>query len=452
MNGDISSAKCHPRSRSDPKLNYIHHQDSATLVQSILANRQNQSSMLNGEINGELSLSGKEGQKCDSFSTSAGESSTVMGGEVTSSKPRLEYDEVKLKPFIEKEYVHVQDISYSEVKDKNQSVTSTKIGDNDSSAQGLKKDKKRRSSPFRWVRNKNNSSGSSKKGSGNSLPTSPERSSEGTSQGRTVRSTTMPSEMVSGAGSDSGPGSPIKKSGKKKSKSITSFFSDLKRKMSPKTHRKHLTPADQLKSGCASAGSMDSSFGGSLEDSFDRLSVDSGDHSGTPTHKPHKSKATKGSPIKHSDSSKKYKSSSSTSHMQSVQPSQTQSTSGTQDKTNGMAHPMPSDSTSTRILKSIEDNLHIHSLNGNKEKSVYQAFKDKQSPKILKKGKGKEALSMKSQALKVVDIPDTMLNRELGHGGEGHGGEGHVDIQRIQGQAEGQGEITIRLVSLSPLS
>ncbi len=78
---------------------------------------------------------------------------------------------------------------------------------------------------------------------------------------------------------------------------------------------------------------------------------------------------------------------------------------------------------------------------------MYQAFKDKQSPKILKKGTGKEALSMKSQALKVVDIPDTILNQELGHGGEGH-----VDIQRIQGQAEGQGEITIRLVPLSPLS
>ncbi len=141
-------------------------------------------------------------------------------------------DEVQTKRMIEKEYVHIQDVSEA-VKKKNDSVARVLEDSGSPSGERGGRSKKRTLSPFRWSRNKNTNNNV-----GNSAePSSPRKEAllrgggelgwpDGGAGGRKVRSTTLPSEMLTAGGSSGGSGSPslAKKSTKKKSKSITSFF------------------------------------------------------------------------------------------------------------------------------------------------------------------------------------------------------------------------------------
>ena len=182
------------------------------------------------------------------------------------------------------------------------------------------------------------------------------------------------------------------------------FFQEFKRKLSPKTLRKQLSRAETQDSTGSLCASQD--FDGS-----DRLSEGS---SGTPT-KTHKSKSSKVTqPIKSwlsgtSDSGKKSKTSSG-SHWHPVQ-TPNGDTVKPQER-NGSVHPMPNDASSNRILKSIEDNHHG-------DKSVYQAFREKRSPK-LKDTNQEEAAGMKPQAVKVVEFPERILNE----------GQGYVEVSK----------------------
>ena len=173
---------------------------------------------------------------------------------------------------------------------------------------------------------------------------------------------------------------------------------EFKRKLSPKTLRKQLSRAETQDSTGSLCASQDF-------DSSDRLSEGS---AGTPT-KTQKSKSSKVTqPIRSwlsgtSDSGKKSKASGG-SHGCPVQ-TPNGDTVKTQER-NGSVHPMPNDASSSRILKSIEDNHHG-------DKSVYQAFKEKRSPKL--KDVNQEAAAMKPQALKVVEFPNRILSECQGH-------------------------------------
>ena len=98
---------------------------------------------------------------------------------------------------------------------------------------------------------------------------------------------------------------------------------------------------------------------------------------------------------------------------------------------------MPNDASSSRILKSIEDNHHG-------DKSVYQAFKEKRSPKL--KDVNQEAAAMKPQALKVVEFPERILNEGQGHvevsksASEGHSASSSSRQQQQQQQPRVTGE------------
>ena len=125
----------------------------------------------------------------------------------------------------EREFVHITDISFfDELKKKHV------IDDSAPPSDGSHRDKKRTRSPFRWSKRPYNSGGvNTNNNGGSSEPNSPAKDGSKLSSddllppgNRTVRSTTLPSEMLTG-GSVGSPTS-VKKSSKKKSKSITSFF------------------------------------------------------------------------------------------------------------------------------------------------------------------------------------------------------------------------------------
>ena len=139
--------------------------------------------------------------------------------------------EVKIKRMIEKEYVHVQDVSFFEALKKKSDSLSRVIGDGSPPGDTDHRDKKRNRSPFRWSKKRNNSGTgvNTNNNVGNSEPNSPARVGSKLYSddilppgGRAVRSTTLPSEILTGGGV--GSPSSVKKSSKKKSKSITSFF------------------------------------------------------------------------------------------------------------------------------------------------------------------------------------------------------------------------------------
>ena len=207
------------------------------------------------------------------------------------------------------------------------------------------------------------------------------------------------------------------------------IFQEFKRKLSPKTLRKQLSRAETQDSTGSLCASQDF-------DSSDRLSEGS---VGTPT-KTYKSKSSKVTqPIRSwlsgtSDSGKKSKTSGG-SHGCPVQ-TPNGDTVKTQER-NGSVHPMPNDASSSRILKSIEDNHHG-------DKSVYQAFKEKRSPKL--KDVNKEAAAMKPQALKVVEFPDRILNEGQCHvevsksASEGHSPSSSSRQQQQQPQPRVTGE------------
>ena len=181
------------------------------------------------------------------------------------------------------------------------------------------------------------------------------------------------------------------------------FLQEFKRKLSPKTLRKQLSRAETQDSTGSLCASQDF-------DSSDRLSEGS---AGTPT-KTHKSKSLKVTqPIRSwlsgaSDSGKKSKTSGG-SHGCLVQTPNGDTVK--RQERNGSVHPMPNDASSSRILKSIEDNHHG-------DKSVYQAFKEKRSPKL--KDVNQEAAAMKPQALKVMEFPERILTE----------GQGHVEVSK----------------------
>ena len=175
---------------------------------------------------------------------------------------------------------------------------------------------------------------------------------------------------------------------------------EFKRKLSPKTLRKQLSRADPYKGANETQDSTGSLCVSQDNDSSDRLSEDSG--AGTPTHGGHRSKPIRSCLTSTSDSFKKSKSA-------VCQGNSSPTPNGDAMKAperNGAVHPMPNDSNSSRILKSIEDNHHG-------DKSVYKAFKERHSPKL--QDFSKEAAALKPQALKVVEFPNRILNEHQGH-------------------------------------
>ena len=159
-----------------------------------------------------------ETSNCNAFSTSQQSETDSPCGERSSA--RVECAEVTTKRITEKEFVHITDIGFFDgLKKKHVMDDGTPPSD-----------KKRTRSPFRWSKRPNTSYGvNTNNNGGNSEPNSPSKDGSKLSSGdllppggRAVRSTTLPSEMLTGGGV----GSPtsVKKSSKKKSKSITSFF------------------------------------------------------------------------------------------------------------------------------------------------------------------------------------------------------------------------------------
>ena len=146
---------------------------------------------------------------------------------------RVESGEVRTKIMKEKEYVHVQHVSYfEETRKKNDSVSHV-IDDSNVPRDVIQHDKKRTFSPFRTSKNIHNSStavNTNNNGGNTSEPNTPakDRSKVGCDDPlrpageRKVRSTTLPSDILS-RGDVVSPTS-VKKASKKKSKSITSFF------------------------------------------------------------------------------------------------------------------------------------------------------------------------------------------------------------------------------------
>ena len=165
-----------------------------------------------------------ERSNCNAFSTSK-QSETADHDSPSSPcrvgiSARVECAEVTTKRMTEKEFVHITDIGFFDgLKKKHVMDDRTPPSE-----------KKRTRSPFRWSKRPNNSYGvNTNNNGGNSEPNSPAKDGSKLSSddllprgGRAVRSTTLPSEMLTGGGA----GSPtsVKKSSKKKSKSITSFF------------------------------------------------------------------------------------------------------------------------------------------------------------------------------------------------------------------------------------
>ncbi len=263
--------------------------------------------------------------------------------------------QVEVKTFIQKEYVHIADISYFKTAEK----TLTK-GD-DSIAQDHTQ--------------------------GKSEPTSPAQGSPRS------RSSTLPSQSLARRHMTS---TPVKKS---LSTSITNFF----KKMSPKVIRKSskaFVKGKYVESPNSSSTSL-------IEN--DSGSVGSDAHS-TP---PHKQKSGKFS--KFVTGGKKSKKSNGNSKQSVI----SKNDSATNDIGNSIhvavppggmnsdsalhspgGQPMSSDS--KRILRSIEDNTQAAN-----DKSVYHAFKEKQSPKRVT-----EAVGLKAQALKAVEFPDHLLQME----------------------------------------
>ncbi len=162
-----------------------------------------------------------------------------------------------------------------------------------------------------------------------------------------------------------------------------------------------MSRTDQCKD-AARAQTSSGSLCASQDESSDRLSVDSTtDQSGTPTNQKGPKYTFK--PVKAAQSvSHESNGEARLETAGNIDPrQQTAGSMKPQSDRNGSVHPMPYDSNSHRILKSIQD-----SQSG--DKSVYQAFKEKHSPK-LKDLTNNEAAVLKPQAFKVVEFPDKIL-------------------------------------------
>ena len=212
--------------------------------------------------------------------------------------------------------------------------------------------------------------------------------------------------------------------------------------MSPKTLRKQLSRADQYK-GVNETQKSRGSLCAFHDFSPERLSKDSAaDHSGTPT----ENKGGQGSESLNA-SQTMGSSLTGTSDSFKISKSAAWRTNSTQPNgdavkaqvRNGSVHPMPNDSNSSRILKSIEDNFsHI------RDRSVYHAFKERQSPKL--KDLNRETVGLKPHTLKVVMFPDKILKNGQGYSrvlicaSEGSTAHHGVEVSSRQQQPHGTGE------------
>ena len=296
--------------------------------------------------------------------------------------------EVEAKKLISREYVHVKDISYFKALEKIEKLP-TPNEETEKLVNDMLKTKK-----YDWrMRSDGRSQG--QENAGLSLPTSPNESPKG----RQTRSGTLPSEtLLAGKPMAS---TPVKKS---LSTSITNFF----KRMSPKSLRRSPKGSDRSRHS-GTPGSSSGSLHAVLCDSAEDLSLES-DQSGSGSQKS-KGKSPKSSPIRNliTQSFRRSKGTSREPLTSTSPRSSSKDLSVSASKELLSAEPVKDEtspsvlpSESARILKSIENNTQATT-----EKSVYQAFKEKQSPKRVA-----EAFSMKPQALKAVEIPDQLMEAD----------------------------------------
>lgn len=297
----------------------------------------------------------------------------------TSPEPKYTTFEVETKKLITREYVHVQDISYFKALEK---IEKLPHPDEETEAlvQSIMKGKKRDWKMLSPKRERG-------KYAGLSLPTSPDDSPKIREQ----RSGTLPSETL--LSKKPMASTPVKRS---LSTSITNFF----KRMSPKSIRRS-SKGSQKSRGSATPDSSNNSLQAVFCDSADELSFDS-DQSGSGKQK---KKSPRHSPIRNflgqsfrkSRSKEGISSSASNSNEAILTKGSKSPTYGSDTNGEVTAYSPTMTSESSRILKSIENNSQA-------EKNVYQAFKEKQSPKRVS-----EAISMKPQALKAVEFPEEVL-------------------------------------------